>query len=250
MSNINELLLMTGGDIAFTAARSIIHQPRIFEIAMIGERAFQIGSRFISVNKNILTQQDKVELGDIDNFDIFMSVMSNPEKNEYKTDSFLVLSLLFPNSIIQIEKEKILIRVENSENISSINRDNFKEFQSIISKIFCLGESKGQSGYDPADIYAKKIAEKIQKGKVKKAKEEKEKEENSSEINLFSRYISILSIGLQKSKNELSQYTVYQITDEFERYRRKISYDIYIDAKMAGASDLEEVKNWMEDIHS
>jgi hypothetical protein len=30
----------------------------------------------------------------------------------------------------------------------------------------------------------------------------------------------------------------------------KENYDIYIDAKLAGAKDLEEVDNWMDDIHS
>ncbi len=46
------------------------------------------------------------------------------------------------------------------------------------------------------------------------------------------------------------QYTVYQLFDEFERFRMKQDFDVYIQAKMAGAKDLEEVKNWMEDIHS
>jgi len=30
----------------------------------------------------------------------------------------------------------------------------------------------------------------------------------------------------------------------------KQSFDMYIKAKMAGAQDLEEVDNWMDDIHS
>ena len=50
-------------------------------------------------------------------------------------------------------------------------------------------------------------------------------------------------------KNELSNYTVYQIRDEFQRFIMKENYDIYIDAKLAGAQDLEEVENWMDDIH-
>jgi hypothetical protein len=29
-----------------------------------------------------------------------------------------------------------------------------------------------------------------------------------------------------------------------------MSYDIYIQAKMAGAKDLKEVEDWMKDIHS
>ena len=50
--------------------------------------------------------------------------------------------------------------------------------------------------------------------------------------------------------NELMQYTVYQLMDEFERFKMKQDFDVYVQAKMAGAKDLEEVKNWMEDIHS
>jgi len=57
-------------------------------------------------------------------------------------------------------------------------------------------------------------------------------------------------VGLNKDKNELSNYTVYQLMDEFERFQRYQSFDIYIKAKMAGAQDLEEVDNWMGDLHS
>ena len=45
-------------------------------------------------------------------------------------------------------------------------------------------------------------------------------------------------------------YTVYQLTDEFNRFKRKIEFDAYLQARMAGATDIEEVKNWMDDIHS
>ena len=49
--------------------------------------------------------------------------------------------------------------------------------------------------------------------------------------------------------NELMNYTVYQLKDEFKRFQLKQSFDIYLQAKMAGAKDLEEVDNWMDDIH-
>ena len=37
---------------------------------------------------------------------------------------------------------------------------------------------------------------------------------------------------------------------EFTRFQKKQSFDAYVQAKIAGAKDLEEVENWMEDIHS
>ena len=45
--------------------------------------------------------------------------------------------------------------------------------------------------------------------------------------------------------NELMNYTIYQIKDEFKRFQLKQGYDIYLKAKLAGAQDLEEVENWM-----
>ena len=44
--------------------------------------------------------------------------------------------------------------------------------------------------------------------------------------------------------------TLNKLFDEFERFKLKMSYDIYFQAKMAGAKDLKEVEDWMKDIHS
>ena len=48
--------------------------------------------------------------------------------------------------------------------------------------------------------------------------------------------------------NQLLQYTVYQLQNEMRRFRMKTSYDINLQARMAGAKNLQEVKNWMEKI--
>ena len=50
--------------------------------------------------------------------------------------------------------------------------------------------------------------------------------------------------------NVLLQYNLYQLFDEFKRFQLKMNYDIYIQAKMAGAKDLKEVEDWMESLHS
>jgi hypothetical protein len=156
----------------------------------------------------------------------------------------LVLTLIFPKFNVKINKDKILLQADKFE--TSVNEYNFEEFQDIIRQIFCLDGMCGDDGqYKPADDLARKIAEKFQKGrnKISGMKGEQKK------INIFERYVSILSVGLQKDKNDLMKYTVYQIMDEMERFRLKQDFDIYIRAKLAGAQDMEEVKNWMDEIH-
>jgi hypothetical protein len=67
-------------------------------------------------------------------------------------------------------------------------------------------------------------------------------------IAILSHYVSILAIGCQLSLNDLMDYTVYQLYDEFQRYQLKVQWDAYVQAKMAGAKNLDDVDNWMIDL--
>ena len=240
MEEVNKLLLLSGQDIPFRTARVNIHQPKIKEIAYIGEESFHIGIRFLLFNKDDLVDVDKSDLDGYENFDIFMSIMNSKESAKHKAGAMLVLTLMFPDINFKIDKDKILLQLENFE--SSINKINFEDFQDIVRQMFCLDEIEGTDQYNPADGLAKKIADKFKKSKTKLAKQRGE----DKEINIIGRYVSILSVGLEKDMNELMNYTLYQLLDEFKRYQKKISYDLTIQAKMAGATGLEEVDNWME----
>ena len=241
MEEISKLLLLSGQDIPFRTARVNIHQPKIKEISFIGEENFHIGVRFLLFDKNNLVDVDKSDLDQIDNFDIFMSIMNSKESAKHKADAIMVLTLMFPDIKIKIDKDKILLQLENFE--SSINKLNFSDFQDIVRQMYCLNDMEGTSQYNPADGLAMKIANKFKKAQQKLAKQRGEGEKN---IDIMSRYVSILSVGLQKDMNQLMDYTLYQLMDEFKRYQNKINYDLTIQAKMAGATGLEEVDNWME----
>jgi len=43
------------------------------------------------------------------------------------------------------------------------------------------------------------------------------------------------------------EYTVYQLFNEFKRFEKKFSYDVWFQAKLAGAENLEDVDNWLSD---
>lgn len=241
----NDLLLLSGGDIPFYGGHISIHQPTIKEISMIGEECFHIGSRFLLFNKDNLTPEDKTGLENQSNFNIFMSVMNSKQSAKHKTDAMMVLTLMFPTVRFKINKDKILLQQENIEVESSIAEANFEELQDIVRQMFCLDTIEGGKLYDPADAMAAKIAEKFKKRQQQLAQQQN----GDKKINLFSRYVSILAVGLQKDMNDLLNYTVYQLFDEMKRYQMKQDFDIYVQAKMAGAKDLEEVKNWMDDLH-
>jgi len=241
MKKIDTLSLLSGDDIPFPQAEISIHQPTLKEIGLIGESNFHVGCHFLLFDKNNLSEKDRSDLGDLSNFHIFMSVMSSQEVS-HKTDVFLILSLLFPEYEIKFEKDKILLQKEKFSSI--INEQNYEDFKNIVNQIFCLGAGDEET-VNPADALAAKIAEKIKKGKEKRMASKGQ----SDKMTIYDQYVSILAVGEQKDMNSLLNYTIYQIRNEFKRFQLWDSNDIYIKAKLAGAQNLEEVDNWMEDIH-
>ena len=249
MAKLDELLLLSGNDIPFPQARINIHQPRLKEIALIGEENFHIGSQFLCFDKNKLADQDKVNSSNQSNFDIFMSVINSKEKARHKIDAIILFAMLFPKAKFLLQKDRILL--QEGDLTTEINQSNFDEFQSLVGQIFCLKESFGsESEYDPSDAMAAKIAEKIAKGKLKRQAKKQALAGSEEKVNIYSRFVSILAVGQKRDINSYMDYTVYQLRDEYRRYILKNNFDMYVKAKLAGAEDLEEAEDWMEDIHS
>ena len=72
------LALMTGIDIPIPELQTVIHQPSIKEISMIGEQDFFIGIQLLCINKNIYVQDESL-LANTTNFQIFMAMMNEKQ---------------------------------------------------------------------------------------------------------------------------------------------------------------------------
>lgn len=128
--------------------------------------------------------------------------------------------------------------LEKEEERHLINNDNFETFKTIFNMMFSFSKDESRD-YNPSGEVAKRIAEKLKQRHQKLA----ELKEGKQKIDILSRYVSILAIGEHKDMNSLLNLSVYQLFDEFERFKLKMSYDIYFQAKMAGAKDLKEVED-------
>lgn len=242
---VNDLLLLSGNDIPFTSAQMTIHQPTIKEIAYIGEECFFAGCELLNFSKNILSEEDKIHLEDKTNFDILIAILKeqNAVMQRNKNCVHMVLALIFPLYSIRFLKDCIEFSKEDEEK-HYINNKNFEEFKTILNDMFSFKKDETLE-FNPSGDMAKRIADKLKKRHQKLADKESNKK-----IDIISRYVSILAVGQKKDMNTFFNYTVYQLFDEFKRYQLKEGYDIYIQAKMAGAKDLKEVDDWMADIHS
>ena len=214
----NSLILLTGADIPFVEGTVTIHQPSIYEISLIGEEAFFSGCELLRFSKDILNSEDKNRLKNQTDFNILMSIMNDKsESTRYSVScAKQVLDLIFPLYSVEIERETIeLYDRETLMPSGQLNNINFLSFKDIIINMFCLHKASSTQEYNVQGELAKKIAEKFQKRKQQLAELSSSKQ---NKVAIFSRYISILTVGEHKDMNTFMKYTVYQLLDEFQRF--------------------------------
>lgn len=242
---INNLLLISGVDIPFPQARLTIHQPTIKEISYIGEENFFLGCEILNYSQ---PEKDKKRLNNKTNFDIIMSILKSkdPSVLKSKVSAMMVLSLMFPDYKVSLD-EKSIVLIKEQEKFF-LNNENQILFQEILQKMYKLTNAKIE--YKPQGDMATRISQQLAKGKQKVAVLKAGNSEK--EIKVLEQYISVLSVGLPENINVLTQYTVYQLFDVYNRFIKKINYDSYFKMKMAGVKmangqEIEEINHWLED---
>ena len=237
------LALMCGIDLPIPELQLIIHQPRIKEIALIGEQDFFTGAQCLCITKKSLT--DSFIPDDINNFQVFMMIMTDKDALDKKKNVMSVLNLLFPNAKIFFTPRALLIQ-QDEQNTTMIDGENFQHLQEILEKIFCFDNKKNkEEEYNPANAKAKEIADKLMRGRKKIAELN-----GTANVSIFSQYLSTLTVGLNSmSLEDCMNLTMYQLYDLIERYSLYINWDIDIRGRLAGAKSDKKVENWMKNIH-
>ena len=246
---MNKLLLLSGNDLPFIGGTGVIHQPKVRQIAYLGENIFYLGSNFLCFSKDKLDEKDKINLRNQSDFNILMSIMNIKAKQIQKSvnSAQLVLSLIFPGYQLKKMPNLLLLTKINEEDGTKqqciINEDNFDEFKNIITQMFCLSNNL-ESGYNPANKLAERIAKKLQE---RRKKINQAKGTDNQDINILNHYISILALANHHTIPQLMDYTVYQLFDEFKRFERKYTYQSWLNSKLAGVQDLQDVQSWLSE---
>ena len=237
------LALMCGIDIPIPELQATIHQPKIKEIAFVGEQDFFIGLQTLSINKNMIAQGNSL-LESTTNFQIFMTIMQEQETKDKKDAIMSFFSLIFPGYQPIMTPRSILLNKDNQSVM--IDENNFEILQSYIKDIFCVNSGPmDQTTFNPADEKARQIAEKLMRGRQRVA--EQKGEANSS---AFGRYLSILTIGLNAMPlSEAMNLTMYQMYDLVERYTLYLNWDLDIRTRLAGGKPDSKPDDWMKNIH-
>lgn len=233
---------MAGTDIPVPECQVVLHQPSISDISFIGEEDFFIGVQTLCLSKTMFIEDERV-LEEVNNFQIFMTVMNDKSTTDKKAAVKKVLSLVLPKYTVMITPKTILVK-DNADSFM-IDEDNFEPFQEALKLIFCAKTGPmNQQAFNPANAKAKEIAEKLMRGRQRVAAQKGEL--NAS---VFSQYLSILTIGLHIPLTELLKTTMFQLYDLMERYTLYINWDIDIRSRLAGGKPENQPENWMKNIH-
>lgn len=237
------LALMCGIDIPIPECQLTIHQPRIKEIAFIGEKDFFTGIQCLCLNKSMFVKDESL-LDTSTNFQIFMTIMSEKQAADKKAAVQQVLTLLFPSLNVAITPRSLMFLGGDAPII--IDEGNFEFLQAAISSICCLKTGPmDQQSFNPADAQARAIAEKLMRGRQRVAAQKGE-----TNLSIFSQYLSIITVGVNSMPlSQAMNLTMYQLYDIVERYMLYVNWDMDIRSRLAGANPDSKPDNWMKNIH-
>ena len=237
------LALMCGTDIPVPECQLIIHQPRIKEIALIGEADFFSGIQCLCLNKSMFVKDESL-LSDTTNFQIFMTIMFEKEAADKKFAVQQVCTLLFPKYKVSFTPRSVLIT--GGEAPIMIDETNFEFLQEALTDICCLKTGPmDQQAFNPADAKAREIAEKLMRGRQRVAAQK-----GQSNVSIFSQYLSTITVGLgSMSLQNAMDLTMFQLYDLVERYMLYINWDMDVRCRLAGGKPENTPDNWMKNIH-
>lgn len=241
---------MTGIEIPIPELQATLHIPTIKEIAYMGETNFFMAVQYLCLDKEVLIQDETLLLS-LSNFQVLMKVLEQSQDGKEKKSAIITLfKLLFPDYIAMITKNSIILNNIDTKQTVLIDNNNFEWFQSILKEILCVNSIfQGDNIiYNPANEAAKKIADKLMRGR-KKVAEIKNKENNGTSV--LTRYISILTVGIQSmSLDKCSQLNLFQLFDLMERYTSFVEWDTDLQVRLVGGKPDKPVESWMKDLYS
>lgn len=235
---------MCGTDIPVPECQLFIHQPSILEISYVGEQDYFTGIQCLCLNKSMFVKDETV-LKDTNNFQIFMTIMTEKEAADKKAAVQQACTLLFPKYKVLFTPRSMIISGGENGNIQ-IDENNFEYLQQAISAITCQKNGPmDQQAFNPADKKAREIAEKLMRGRQRVAAQ---KGQNNTSI--FTQYISILTVGLSSmSLQDIMGLTMFQLYDIVERYMLYVNWDMDVRCRLAGGKPENQPDNWMKSIH-
>lgn len=224
---IDKLSLMAGSPIPLEELGIVINQPKLKDIALMGEANFFKNISYFLVSRAKLNIP--IEISD---FDLFMYFINQDQSLQASISDIFILTIEGIDSI-KFYDTFIIINALGHECI--IDEPKFLIIKETLIQIFCLESHGKTSDLNPANKLAQEIAEKL-----RKRQERLSGASSKQESSIFPDLISILSIGSNSLDIDAClNLTVYQIYNLIKRFTMYQEHNRQIQALLQGAKDIE-----------
>lgn len=208
-----------------------IYPISIKQIAKFGYKQYNQGLKILCISKQEIKDLIGEEISPFEFLRVNMIFDPSIEKILSK-----LLSLICKNKVIFSDEKQAFIVGKGL-----FDKNNFDKFVDIVREQNCI--IAGNIDEKPFNEKAKLILEKRRKARNKLMKNS-HAEENLSIYDL----VNIVSVGMNLSINEVMEYSIYQLSSQFQRIMAKENYYVNILALIHGASKSNiDLKHWIQD---
>jgi hypothetical protein len=253
---MDDIQLLSGTP--FNLGLFYIYPPKLKDLAVLGELKYKTYLSAITFDKSQIpiSKTSSIPQEDLDAIDSFDIICVNCSLSEdYKSMFEEALQYFIKEEVHFISNEiSGLFYIGEKEDKRFINKDNFKDIKSIISKMCCVSDVLDAEEDIMADLNikdpieyerVKQIRLKLKKAKARQSAEEKS---NVDADVSFSDLISALC-GISPNLNILHVWdlSIYQFYNQLQRVKLIDDYRTQIQSVMAGAS-IDDITHWLTKI--
>lgn len=236
--------LAAGAPIPVPNTEIKIRQPKIREIAIIGEEKFYSFVSYFKINKQSLMEtvediEQKKAISALTEYEVIKLLIDNEPEVGFGMQ-FILQMVIKDIEIVRFTDTFLFLKVKSGQQYI-INNESFLVIKEIIYRIFALQDNKAE--YNPANKAAAEIAKKLEERKRFLAQGQGKKGQS-----ILADLVSILAVAFHcLNIDEILNLTLYQVFELTKRFGMYSQYQIQIQAMMQGAEDVELI-DWMKKI--
>jgi len=234
---LNDLQKISGCDIPCQTLHLIFRQPRINDIALLGETDYFLAAQILA---------RKIEYPGATTWDIFYSTCRQKIGGRYISPIMMNFFNLFTPYKAIILPKGIVFKDDNDKEITRIMADQFDLFILYINEIAGVKGLFKEEVYRPINKRAAAIAEKMKKVKEKKAKAKGAGGPAQQQQGLFNTFLECIPIVTAHTLHDVLNMTFYQIQMIFDRYVQYEKYETTLRTRLAGSTDKSKFAHWTE----
>jgi len=239
MNSIDKLKLLAGVPIEMSDFTCLVYPFTLKDIAILGSEKFFKYLNLLTISKEEVKRVIGKE--SVSSFDF---ILLNCVGNDFFKNEFMQALKIFIREDILLVPDLECFIIGKFEDNRTLNKNNFNEFQFILQTQNFLTDQKVE--FRGEDEIARRIKEKLEKGRKKIQELKNLYDENKIEL---ADLIASLAVNSSLNIDNIWNISYYAFNDQFKRMRILEQYNTGLQSIMAGADPKKiNLQDWIQSI--